>query len=122
MKNINSLTIDVSGSNFKLQNLTIGGKIPKKSKCSILLVKAKWCGYCTQYLPIFEELSSRYNNVNFIVLEQTVNRTILDQWSNLLRPAFEIEGFPTVVLYDTKGYPLKIIDRANLEKEIAKFI
>lgn len=60
--------------------------------------------------------------MNFVVLETSKDEKIgkmLESWAGLVSPAFKIEGFPTLVAYDHKGYPTNYnIDRMNLGKEI----
>lgn len=114
---------EVSGSNFDLQSLDLSTpEIRANAKCSILLVKANWCGHCNAFFPKFEKISAKYKKVNFLFLEEEDNQTVLTQWENLQKPAFTVKFFPTVVMYDSNGDPIDVIERENLEQEIQKYI
>lgn len=107
---------------FELQNINpkiIGGR-----DVGVLFIKAEWCGYCTQYIPTFEQYSSQQKDTAaFLTLETTKNEKKLEQWRNLQSPAFDIQGFPTLVLYSSSGFPIKVVnDRFNLEQEITDIV
>lgn len=113
----------LSQSDFKLQSLdTKSPKLRNSKGYSVLLIKAEWCGFCHRYLPEFESQSQKYKKVNFVYIEQTDEERLLNQWAELANPAYAINGFPTVVLYDKKGDPLKIIDRNMLSEELNKLL
>lgn len=76
----------------------------------VLFVKANWCGHCTSYLPKFRELSTLFPRYKFLVLESTENESLLQQWSNLARPAFTLKGYPTLVLFDASGDPVREVE------------
>lgn len=101
---------------FELQN--INPKLIGDKSLAILFIKADWCGYCTRYIPTFEQYSTQMKDVAFFILESTENEKKLEQWQNLQSPAFPIEGFPTLVFYGPNGSPLRRVeDRFNLDKE-----
>src|SRR5574343_206773 len=114
----------LSSNNFILENidtaspaLRIGG-----SKKIILMIKADWCRYCNAYLPTFSKFSDTITDYKFCVLEQTSNKQLLKWWSMLAKPSIDMERltFPTLILYDKDGTPIrKIEDRFNLKKELS---
>ncbi len=114
----------LSSNNFVLENIDtqdprmqVGG-----SKKIILMVKANWCRYCNEYLPTFSQFSDTMTNYKFCVLEETDNKQLLRWWSMLAKPSIDMERltFPTLILYDKDGTPIrKIDDRFNLKKELA---
>lgn len=118
------MTINLSPNHFTLQSIDFNANpaLNKKAKCSVLLIKANWCGFCTRFLPTFEKLSSKYSKVNFLIVEEQNNQALLNGWANLVNPAFKIEGYPTVVLYAQDGNPIKVINRDELEQEISTMI
>ena len=104
---------------FTLQTLNLNSpKINKNAACSAILIKANWCGFCVKYFPIFDEMSSSYKNVNFLVVESDSNENMLKQWSDLVCPAYKVDSFPTVVLYGPDGNYIKTINRDDLKKEL----
>lgn len=113
--------IQVDASDFILQSLsTIGTKLQSKSMY-ILLVKSYQCGYCIKYQPIFEQYATKYPNVGFLLLEASTNGPMLMQWRELDSPAFEVHGYPTVVMYGSDGNPdHAVADRNQLDAEINK--
>ena len=105
---------------FILQNIdTKSPRVRKASKGMVLLIKAAWCPHCVQYIPEFETFSSQHSNYKFYVVEQTENNALLDSWKELVNPAFEVNGFPTVVLYDRDGTPINVVkNRFKLNEEL----
>jgi len=118
-----NIPIQVDASDFILQSLnTIGSKLPHKSMY-ILLVKSYQCSYCVQYMPIFEQFATKHTNVGFLLLEASTSSTILDQWRRLDSPAFEVHGYPTIVMYNAEGHPdHAVADRNQLDMEITKML
>ncbi len=99
----------VDERNFVLQSLdqTSPAVIPHKK--AILMIKANWCGHCIRYLPTFEEYSIKNPHIQFFVLESEQNEKLLRRWQQLATPAFRVDGYPTLVLYDEDGHPKKVI-------------
>ncbi len=117
-----NLPVQVSSSDFTLQSITNWQKIPKKDGY-VLLIKWFKCGHCVEYMPIFEQFATKHPNIGFLVIESTDNATMLQQWSELQKPAFEVNGYPTVILYNNLGNPYDIVkDRNNLSIEITKML
>ena len=114
---------ELKASNFILQNIDLNSAELKGSKHDMmcLLIKAVWCGHCKSYYPQYEQFSKTASNIGFMVLESTDhdNETLLGHWKNLVNPAFEVSGFPTVIIYNAKGTPVKVVnDRMNILSEI----
>ncbi len=117
-----NLPITVDSSDFTLQSLIIGQKVPKKDGY-ILLIKWYKCGHCTTYLPIFEQFATQFPNIGFLILESSTNSAMFQQWQELQNPAFEISGYPTVVLYNKEGNPEHVIQSRNeLSADIMKML
>lgn len=113
--------IQVDASDFILQSLnTIGTKLPAKAMY-ILLIKSYQCGYCVKYMPTFEQVATKYSDVGFLLLEASTNGQMIQQWRELDSPAFEVQGYPTVVMYGSGGNPDHVVaDRNQLDVEIAR--
>ena len=118
------MTHQLTSNHFTLQSLDFNANpaLNKNAKCSALLVKANWCGHCTRYLPEFEEMSKSYPKVNFLIVEHDKCKSLLAQWDKLVNPAFKVQGFPTVVIYDSNGHPNKVVERNNLKQELSTMI
>lgn len=111
---MDSKIYDASNKDFILQNIDV--KNVGKAKGYIVLVKANWCPHCIMFYPSFERQSLTNNGYKFITLEQTKNETLIDQWKELISPAFEVRGFPTVLLFNSSGRFIKYIeDREHIE-------
>lgn len=103
----------LSSKDFLLQNIITDGE---DKKPIVLLIKSAHCGHCTRYLPTFENLSKQYKKTKFCLLEYTDNQHLIDfQWRQLIHPSFEIQYYPTLVLYDKSGSPIQVVeDREKL--------
>lgn len=110
-----SKIIQASAKDFILQN--INPKTIGKAKGYIVLVKANWCPHCIMYEPSFERQSLLNNSYKFIIVEQTKNEQLLTQWKELISPAFEVQGYPTLLSFDSKGKFKEFIeDRDHIDK------
>ena len=115
----------VNSKDFILQDMDTKSLLNSKAKLNLLLIKAKWCHYCTKYIPEYKKYSTAYKNINFLILEITSNSNekMLDHWKHLASPCYEVNGYPTVVIYDQDGKVIKVVeDRFKLENEIAKLL
>jgi thiol-disulfide isomerase/thioredoxin len=109
-----------SAKDFILQSLDLTS-MTYKHDAYIVLIKAEWCPHCTEYEPIFEQYSVKHPNIGFIILESTKNEDLLMAWSKLVNPAFVVNSFPTVMMYNSRGQPVdEVADRFNLDVEIIK--
>lgn len=103
----------LNDKDFILQSLNKSSPNIESASAYVLFVKAKWCGHCVRYFPQFEQEQLKYPKVQFLVLESTDNERMLNQWAQLASPVFEIKGFPTLVLYNDKGMPVKLIENRH---------
>ncbi len=114
---MNTRIYEASDKDFILQNVNI--KTIGKAAGYVILVKANWCPHCIMFMPSFERQSLIDNKYKFVVLEQMKNEDMLNNWKELRAPNFEINGFPTVLLFDNKGKFVKqISDREHIEDEL----
>jgi thiol-disulfide isomerase/thioredoxin len=104
-------------SDFILQSLdTKRAKVGRFAQ-AVVLIKMNWCGFCVSYMPTFEQFSVKHPDVKFFVVEGTENEQLLEQWRHLAHPVFQVNGFPTVLLYNGSGHPVSVIDdRFKLEQ------
>lgn len=116
-----SLISQLASKHFVLQNIDISKpSVGSEGRPIVLLIKAEWCGFCQRYLPEFDNLSQQHKKIKFCTVEQTQNETMLAKhWPSLVNPAFQVNGYPTVVLYDAEGTPLRVVeDRSKLKDEL----
>jgi thiol-disulfide isomerase/thioredoxin len=72
-------------------------KAVKAKKPMIVLFYADWCGYCIRFMPIYEELYKNHkNHFNFAKVN------VDDKKHEDLVKKYEIAGFPTVYMVNTK--------------------
>tara|TARA_B100001093_G_C26719230_1_gene967064 strand:- start:383 stop:742 length:360 start_codon:yes stop_codon:yes gene_type:complete len=68
-----------------------GANIENKSnKATMYLFKADWCPHCKKFLPLWKELSKKYNNIDYKTMDSEKNKKQIQQW--------EISGYPTIIL------------------------
>jgi len=111
----------LSAKDFILQNIdTTSPDVNNQGKKIILLVKANWCHYCNDYLPMYQYYSKVMPEYKFCILEQTKDEALLKCWKTIVTPAVEVKGYPTLILYENDGMPITSIkDRKNLKKELS---
>jgi len=89
-------------------------KAIKAKKPMIVLFYADWCGYCIRFMPRYEELYKNHKNqFNFVKVDCD------DKKNEELIKKYEIAGFPTVFMVNTKTdkrEQLQNEDFGNLEK------
>ena len=106
--------------NFILQNINVSNKDFVNKKGFVLLVKQNWCGHCTKYFPEFEKQALELKNSNIMCLyvEGTESPDILSAWKEIINPAFQINGFPSLFIFDSNGSFIQSVeDRDNLINE-----
>ena len=68
----------------------------------LVLFYARWCPYCSRFVPVFDE---KINNYNF----QKIIHVLLDDFDNQLWDDYNIEAVPTVIFFE-KGKVSKRLD------------
>jgi thiol-disulfide isomerase/thioredoxin len=92
--------IILKASDFKVQ----GKKVfinPSKTKSvpGMLLIFATWCGHCTRFMPIFNEISDKIGKgYTCMSIESEELRG-----QDTLTSALDFQGFPTICFVDQKG-------------------
>lgn len=118
------MTHQLSANHFTLQSINFQSNpaLNKDAKCSVLLIKANWCGHCRTFLPKFEKLSESFPNVNFLIVDEEQSRALLAYWNELVSPVFKANSFPTVVLYGKDGNPVRVVQRNKLKQILSTMI
>jgi thiol-disulfide isomerase/thioredoxin len=106
-----------SSDSFILQDLDVS-TLGVQSKYYVLLVKQEWCGHCKRYWPSYESQSANLGTegITCLYIEGTESPDILLQWKELVSPAFEIQGFPTLLAFDSVG---KYVGELQSREDIA---
>lgn len=79
---------------------------------TLTLIKAKWCGHCKAFKPIWEELPSKIKNVNFKTLDSNTNKEEIEK--------YDISGYPSLVL-ENGDKKIKYEGKRDVES-IKKFV
>lgn len=93
---------NVQGITLYASDLVIQGNKVKvhdhitKNAPGILFVWAKWCGHCTNFIPVFNNIESKIGH-KFIMLN--IEDTELKKRPELTR-ALGVNGFPTIKFFD----------------------
>ena len=109
--NNNILLSEEIGLNIKKQT---GGNHKVKR---VILHYANWCGHCNQFKPEWEKIKNYCNNNNNILSYYEVDHTngnpiisppIIDDNdnNNNINIPFDIDGFPTIYLYNNNEYKI----------------
>jgi thiol-disulfide isomerase/thioredoxin len=89
-------------NNISNLNTMKGGEVKSKyedykTKPILFLFSAKWCGHCHHFMPTFEKLKQEYvddSKLKVLNIDEAKNRDLVEK--------YQIEGFPTLKLYDGK--------------------
>ena len=70
-----------------------------QSKPGMLLIHAKWCGYCQRFMPTFNEIAAQMGN-SFPLL--SIEDSELSK-SDSLTAGLKFRGYPTIKFFDQSG-------------------
>ena len=89
----------------------------KKGGVTIVLVYAKWCGHCTEFMPHFDAAAM---NPHRSVQVAKVNEKMVDHMNSAIKKMnssaepVSVEGYPSVLAVDTNG---NVITKLNAIKD-----
>ena len=89
-----------------------------KSKGTLHIFKAKWCGYCKDAVPLFNTLKKDSKNKNYeVVIHEYTN----DNEKNTFEE-FGIQSFPTLIFADTNNNRIKYDTDERTKDKLNKWI
>lgn len=101
------MNTDIRNLSLKNKDITVQNSkcVINKSICNnkpgILLVYANWCGHCTRFKPVYQEINKILNttriNAPLLALE---NEEMTDE--NVVKK-LNVRGFPTILFFDQNG-------------------
>jgi len=97
-------------------------KFSNKNNGTIILFYATWCGHCSEFKPIWNELKENENeNYEFIEIENDdlEKRNYKNEIIKTNINKIDIKGFPTIV-YIKNNNIYYIKNRLNIIEEISK--
>lgn len=92
---------------------------PNEQK-NVLFFKARWCGHCTRFKPVWDTVVSecnsndKYNNIDFLELD------VDEEETKPYMEKYKVRGFPHVVL--TKGDTEQVFTGNRTKDELISFI
>lgn len=89
--------VELTSNDFNGQNLKF---IPGKS---IILYYATWCGYCTDFKPVYNEMAKFYKDITFTQVDIDKNQEMISK-NNKMLYTYKVKSFPTIVLYKNGKY------------------
>lgn len=80
------------------QSGNIVAQLDENKPWTFVLIKAKWCGHCEMFLPVFEQLVANCQTmpINFAIVESTEpgNQQAIRNFTS-----FSVPGFPFLGLF-----------------------
>jgi len=87
----------------------------------VILFKANWCGYCTRFLPQYEEFCKITKDKVICCMVDVDNESELINEINSFIYGFQVNSFPTIVLYNN-GHYIKTYNGNRDIQDLIKFI
>ena len=99
---------------FVLQDLNLGASAFRTDVNNyVVLFKANYCHYCILYEPAYNDFAFKFPQSQFLAVESTENTSLINMFKNLINPAFKIDGYPTLIIFDKKGKFIKTVENRN---------
>jgi len=106
-------------SNYKYIETLKDYKKIRNRDLNIIMYSSPYCGPCNQMKPIYKDLSLKYKNLKFYIVDIDKNDL------NFLVKKHNIKGIPTILMFKD-GKPLLSergsMSKIDLDKSISKFL
>jgi len=88
---------DNSGPVTELVASTFDEAVLTSGKYSLVEFYAPWCGHCKQLVPTYEKIGEHYAGNDKVLIAK------IDATENWIDPAYNVQGFPTILLFKPDG-------------------
>ena len=88
---------DNSGPVTELVATTFDEAVLTSGKYSLVEFYAPWCGHCKQLVPTYEKIGEHYAGNDKVLIAK------IDATENWIDPAYNVQGFPTILLFKPDG-------------------
>ena len=85
----------------------------KSKNLTIVMVYAPWCGFCQQFMPIFDKLARNPKNT---VCPVKIHHEMLPHVNKATNSSLSVRGYPSVLLLDSNAKPLTEVQHDEPEK------
>tara|TARA_B110000967_G_scaffold208176_1_gene259522 strand:- start:1546 stop:2145 length:600 start_codon:yes stop_codon:yes gene_type:complete len=91
------------------------------NEVKLMLFHAKWCGYCTQFMPKWEELKGTLDNTK-TTNGKTIKLHTYESEEKEIMTQYNIKGYPTIKCSNHKGKVLEFKGDRESASDIKEFI
>jgi thiol-disulfide isomerase/thioredoxin len=73
------MAMNVAAQDDKMMGDKMGGQMMDRSKPTVVIIRADWCGACQKLEPTLKELTEQYKDrLNFVVLDVTTDEKVAE--------------------------------------------
>jgi len=100
----NSKVIELTPENFNKKSKSLLSPVDMTGKTGMIVYSAKWCGHCKRAAPEITRTAAILRD-SFPIFNLDC-----DKYGEFAQRVLNINGFPTIVYIDSKGYPINVYD------------
>ena len=114
---------DLSSFQFPVQQIQ-GGEISPQmlngKKGALILFYADWCFHCRNLKPVFKQFAEKNKNGNVVI--GIMDMVKYGEQANKNLAPLHIEGFPTILAFDSKGRYFSTFSGGRDEDSLNKYL